>query len=140
MKKIFFTICFITLLISPVYADDSVIDDVSSMNLTDNAGGGPGVIGIAKSAAAYITYSGAAGAGYAGGIAGQTMACVAFSNKAIPQVQLRFGVRASNDVGYPDDNTIYQDPNGTSTPFAAGDTTGAVAGTTLAGWMVRGGS
>ena len=141
MKKIFFAICLIALILSPAYADDTGAVGVKSMTLTDPTGGGPDVAGIAKSLHSYVAYSGAAAAGYTGQTtAGQTMCVVAYSNKAQPEVQLTVGARASNDPDYADDNTIYQLPTDSSTGRTTTEADGYLTGSTVSGWLVRGGS
>ena len=138
MKKVFFAICFVALIISPVYAVDKAAVGTTSISLTDS-GSGPGVSGVAKSMNSYVVYSAAASAGYGSGAAGQVMAVVAYSAKANKDVQLTIGTRASNDVSVADDNTIYQLPSaGTARTTANAD--GYVTDATMAGWMVRGGS
>ena len=139
MKKIFLSICLIALIISPAHAVISTgAVGVTSIDLTD-AGAGPGVTGIAKSVHSYVVYSGLASAGFGSGAVGQVMGVIAYSNKAIPAVQLTFGVRASNDIAVADDNSIYQLPSD-GTAMGTSDADGYVADGTMAGWMRRGGS
>lgn len=143
MKKIFFAICFIMLVASPAFALDSGAVGDKAMDLTDANGGGPGITGVAKSLHSYVVYSGAANSGYASSTAGQTMAVAAYSDKAFDEVQLTFGVRASNDPGNDDDNTVYQLPSdGTAATTALAD--GYVIGDDFVnasgGWLIRGGS
>ncbi|NOX33898.1 MAG: hypothetical protein GXP56_09200 [Deltaproteobacteria bacterium] len=141
MKKIFYAICLIALIASPLYAAQSGSSS-GSITLDDSTGLGPGVSGIAISANSYANYSGAATAGGYAGAAGQIMAACAASRKADKAVAIYVAVRASMDPVDVDDNGVYQRAaNGTaiSTGTVDGYLTG-VAFKTATGWLLRGGS
>ncbi|SDU60587.1 hypothetical protein [Desulfobacula phenolica] len=139
MKKIFYAICLIALIASPVYAAQSGSSS-GSITLDDSVGAGPGITGIAISANSYANYSGAATAGGYAGSAGQIMSACAASLKADKDIALYFAVRSSMDPLDTDDNGVYQKA-AAGTAIATGTVDGYLVGTNFSGsWMLRGGS
>ncbi|MCK5162592.1 MAG: hypothetical protein KAQ72_02690 [Desulfobacula sp.] len=146
MRKIFFAICMIALIASPVFADDSALSGGKRViTLTDATGGGPGVLAIGVSQNSWVTYSGVATAGgFSTGtpLIGQVMCATAVSFKADPNVALYIAGRSSMTSGTPDDNSIYQFAAAGTTPTEAlntGYATGVDFPNTT-GWLMRGGS
>lgn len=142
MRKIIFALSVLSLIFTAsafAGATDNISNAEGSINIVDGTGGGPGVSGIAVSAAAYVVYSAASGSGgYTASTTGQTMACVAYNTKADAEVQLMFGVRSSMVPGDNDDNRVYQlGAQGTAFTSSSATTNHDFTGT---GWLVRGGS
>ena len=146
MKKIFFAICMIALIASPVFADDSgLVGGKMVITLTDINGGGPGIIQIAVSQNSWVTYDGTATAGgFSTGtpVPGGVMCATAVSFKADANVALYMATRSSMTQGVQDDNSIYQFPASGTTPTAATNTANAtgVDFPNVTGWLMRGGS